>query len=80
MRAGKAIVATTVGGNGESIEHGKEGILVPPKDPKALAAGLERLLKDKDLRTQYGASAEKRFKEEFTEEAMMRNLVKVLKS
>lgn len=80
MRAGKAIVATTVGGNGESIEHGKEGLLVPPKDPKALAAGLERLLKDKDLRTQYGASAEKRFKEEFTEEAMMRNLVKVLKS
>lgn len=80
MRAGKAIVATTVGGNGESIDNGKEGILVPAKDPQALSIALERLLLDENERKQYGINARMRFEKEFTEEAMMKNLVKVLKN
>ena len=79
MRAGKAIVATTVGGNSESIKDGFEGILVPSKNAKAFADGLERMLTDADARKQYGAFARKRFVREFTEEAMMRNLVEVIK-
>lgn len=80
MRAGKAIVATMVGGNGESIKDGVEGILIPSKDVKALANALEKMLTDEEARKQFGIKARKRFVEEFTEEAMMKNLVKALRS
>ena len=80
MRAGKAIVATNVGGNGESIRNAEEGYLVPVGNVDALADAIEKLIADETLRNQIGANARKRFEAEFTEEAMMKNLVKVLKS
>ena len=80
MRAGKAIVATDVGGNGESIKDGMEGYLVPAGDVDALANALGKQIADKNIRLQIGNLARKKFVEMFTEEAMMRNLVKVLKS
>lgn len=79
MRAGKAIVATMVGGNGESIKDGYEGILVPSKDAKTFADALECMLKSQEIRVQFGNLARKRFVAEFTEEAMMRTLVKAIK-
>lgn len=79
MRAGKAIVATTVGGNGESINDGVEGILVSPKDSKAFADGLERILTNKEVLIGFGKNARERFKMEFTETAMMHNLVSAIK-
>lgn len=79
MRAGKAIVASNVGGNPESIRAGIDGLLVPAKDPVALADALERMITDKDLRERCSESARKRFEESFTEEAMMKNIVKVLR-
>lgn len=80
MRAGKAIIASNVGGNGESIIDGKDGLLVPSKDTQALVVAFEKMLTDPQLRATCAAGARKRFEDEFTEEAMMRNLVKVLKS
>jgi glycosyltransferase involved in cell wall biosynthesis len=44
MAAGKPVVATTAGGTAELIEG--RGVLVPPADAAALAAGLERVLRD----------------------------------
>lgn len=80
MRAGRAIVATTVGGNGESVENMKQGLLVPPGNPRALADGLARVITNENLRNTLGLSARERFVYEFTEDTMKRNLVKVLKS
>ena len=80
MRAGKCIVATTVGGNGESILNMEQGILVPPSDPVALADGLERMIKDEKLRSKLARAARLRYENEFTEDAMKRGIVKVLKS
>jgi glycosyltransferase involved in cell wall biosynthesis len=40
------LVATRVGGLPDLIESGREGILVPPRDPGALAAGIDGLIRD----------------------------------
>jgi glycosyltransferase involved in cell wall biosynthesis len=40
-------VATRVGGMPETIRHGETGLLVPPRDPEALAAAIVELLGDR---------------------------------
>jgi glycosyltransferase involved in cell wall biosynthesis len=44
LASGKAVVATRVGGIPELVADGKNGVLVPPRDPEALAAGLAAAL------------------------------------
>lgn len=50
MIAGCPVVASDVGGLREVVQHGLTGLLVPPGDPDALAAALDRLLDDPKLR------------------------------
>ena len=71
MAAGKAIVATRVGGVPDLIEDGAHGLLVPPRDPEALAGALARLLGDTALQARFGAAARERQQREFTVEAMV---------
>jgi glycosyltransferase involved in cell wall biosynthesis len=42
------VVATDVGGVGQTVVHGETGLLVPPRDAEALAAGILQLLDDED--------------------------------
>lgn len=49
LSVGTPAVATAVGGNPEVLADGVNGLLVPPGDPRALAAAIERLLADPDL-------------------------------
>lgn len=78
MRAAKAIVATNVGGNTESVRHEQEAIIVPPADPAALAVALERLLSDTTLRYDIGSRARERFLAEFTVDHMVGRTAKWL--
>jgi glycosyltransferase involved in cell wall biosynthesis len=78
MRAGKAIVATDVGGTPESVRNGIEALLVPPNNCEALSEGLERVIKDPYLRENLGKAARVRFMTEFTEDTMKRKLVEWL--
>lgn len=57
MASGAAVVATRVSGLPELVEDGHNGLLVPPRDPAALAAAIERLLADPALRRRLGAAA-----------------------
>ena len=43
MASGAAVISTTVSGIPELIEHERDGLLVPPGDPLALADAIERL-------------------------------------
>ena len=63
---GLPCVATRVSAIPELIEDGVNGVLVPPGDPDALAAGLARLLGDPDLRRRLGAAGERRVRSEFS--------------
>ncbi len=63
--AGRAILATTVGGIPELIEHGTSGLLVQPGDVEALAYGLDRLVLDPELRASLGRGARRRALEHF---------------
>lgn len=50
MALGVPVVATKTGGIPEAVRHGVSGLLVPPKDPEALAGAMARVLKDGALR------------------------------
>jgi glycosyltransferase involved in cell wall biosynthesis len=56
MRAGLPVVATDVGGVGEAVEHRVTGLLAPPEDARLLAASLDELLTDSEMRGRFGAA------------------------
>ncbi|NEU76498.1 glycosyltransferase family 4 protein [Hassallia byssoidea VB512170] len=71
MRAGLPVVATSVNGIPEEVEHGKTGLLVPRKDVQALANALQTLIQSPDLRQQMGEAGRQKFEQEFTVERMI---------
>ena len=58
MALGRAIVASDIPGIREVIEDGRNGLLVAPGDPTALAAAIQRLMDDEPLRMRLGAAAQ----------------------
>lgn len=62
---GVAVVATEVSAIPELIEQQKTGLLVPPGDPVALSAALEKLIRDQSLRQELGQAGAKRVRQSF---------------
>jgi glycosyltransferase involved in cell wall biosynthesis len=54
LASGLPIVGSTAGGVPELVEHGKNGFLVPPREPAALAAAIRLLADNPDLRAEIG--------------------------
>ena len=54
---GVPVVASRVGGIPEGVAHGETGLLVPERDPEALAQAMTRLLDAPDLRLRMGTAA-----------------------
>jgi glycosyltransferase involved in cell wall biosynthesis len=73
MATGLAVVATKVGGNPEVVVDGETGLLVPPRDPAALAAALLRLRRDTGERTRMGQAGRERVEEHFDVRRMVAN-------
>jgi glycosyltransferase involved in cell wall biosynthesis len=67
--AGVPVVATAVGGTPEVIADGETGFLVPPGNPPALAAKVEQLLRNAELRRRFGEAGRSRMRQLFTFEA-----------
>jgi len=72
LRAGVPVVASAAGGSAEVIEDGVSGLLVPPRDPEALAGAAARLLRDAALRTACVAAGRDRAGRRFDLQAMAR--------
>ncbi len=70
MSAGKAIVATNVGGVAEAIQDDYNGLLIPPDDAGALAAALHRLLVAPRLRARLSVAARRTYETRFAMESM----------
>jgi glycosyltransferase involved in cell wall biosynthesis len=80
MAAGLPVVATQVGGNQEALGPDYDpNLMVPPHNPQALGAAIERLLTDPDLAQKWGAANRHRVTQHFSQEACLEGYVKVLK-
>jgi glycosyltransferase involved in cell wall biosynthesis len=58
--AGKPIVASDIGGLSDVVVEAETGLLVPPADAAALAAAIQRLVDESDLRERLGSAARAR--------------------
>ena len=65
MAAGLPVISTAVGAIPDFIKDGEDGLLVPPRNPEALAAAIVRLLDDEPLRVRMGARVRERAPREF---------------
>lgn len=66
MACGTPVVGANVGGIKHSVQHGKTGFLVPPRDPGAVADRLVELYRDPPLLARLGRNGLKRAHEHFT--------------
>lgn len=76
MAAGKPVVASRVGGVPEAVVDGETGLLAAPGDPAALAAALEKLLREPALREKMGRAGLARVTR-FTPDAAARGVERV---
>jgi lipopolysaccharide heptosyltransferase II len=74
---GVPVVATQIGGLVDIIENEKEGLLVPPDDPRALAEAIIRLLKDRLFAGQCAARLREKVEKEYTLDRMFRRTLEV---
>ncbi len=75
MACGLPCVATAVGGNPETLEHGKTGFLVEKEDFEGAAARITQLLRRPELRQLMGDAASATVRERFTTEKMAQRIV-----
>jgi glycosyltransferase involved in cell wall biosynthesis len=79
MACGLPVIATTVGGTPEIVEQKKNGILVPPRNPEAMAKALLELLEKESLEKTISEQARKDIAGRFSWEENVRKLDEVYK-
>ena len=77
MACGLPVIATTVGGIPEIIKDMKNGVLVPPRNPKTLAETISKFLSNKEMGLAIGEEARKTVEDKFTWEENIRRLQNV---
>lgn len=80
MAAGLPIVATDVGGLPDTVADGEQGVIVPPGDVEALAAGIGRLVADDELRRAMGKRGRQRAESEYSIENTARAYERMIES
>ena len=72
--AGKPVIATNIDGIADILVNEKNALLVPAKDPNALAAAMMRLIEDTGLRNYLSASMKTTISDNFTAEKMTKRI------
>ena len=74
MACGLPVIATAVGGTPEIIEHMKNGVLVPPLNPEAIAEATSKLLSETKLGKTMGEIARRNVEDNYTWKENVRQL------
>jgi glycosyltransferase involved in cell wall biosynthesis len=74
MACGLPVLATKVGGTPEIVKHMKTGVLVPPRNPEAIAKAMSKLLSKKELGLAVGEEARRDIEDRFSWESNLRQL------
>lgn len=77
MALAKPVVATSVAGNPELVEHGSSGLLIEPRDVPSLAAAIGRLLDEPSFAERLGRNAQRRVRKRFSTDVRISRLEKV---
>lgn len=68
------------GAGREIVRHGRNGLLVPPRSPAAIADAIDRLAGDPDLRRRMGQDGRERVEREFAEEHVVAQTLDVYRA
>ena len=79
MSVGLPVVATTVSGIPEAVVDGETGLLAQPRDPRALADALSRVLADDALAERLALGARRMIEERFSLRENAQHLVRLLR-
>ncbi len=79
MSYGRPVVLSSVYGSKELVKSEETGLLVPPRNPRAIAKALDRLAGDSQLRRRLGANARKHVSETFPVSKMVDRMEDYLK-
>jgi glycosyltransferase involved in cell wall biosynthesis len=81
MYYGKPIVTTNIPGSGVNWvnQHHVTGVNVEPKNPKALAKGIQYILSDSDRYQAFSQASRERYQAHFTRDVMIRQVIKLTK-
>ena len=71
MALGVPVIASAAGGNPELVVDGESGLLVPPRDPAAMAAAVRRLLTDAPLSARLARAGRERVEKGFSSEVRL---------
>jgi len=80
MAYGKAVAASAVAGVADYVRHGTNALLVPPRDPEAMAEALARLVSDGGLRARLARTALSDAETRYAMEPYARRLLSALES
>jgi rhamnosyl/mannosyltransferase len=82
MSYGKPVISTNIPYSGVSWinDHQYTGLIVPPKNPKALAEAIQSILTDPEICYRYGINARTKFKTEFTVDKMCQKTISLYES
>jgi len=77
MAATKPVVATNIGASAEIIEDGVDGLLIPPKDSRAIENAIKELLSNPQKMKFLGENGRRKVERCFSSESYYKNIIKV---
>jgi glycosyltransferase involved in cell wall biosynthesis len=77
MACGKSVIGSDISGINDVITHGRNGLLVPPRNPVAFADAVSALLENESLRKEFGRNARQLMVEKYNWEAIAKQVEEV---